>query len=288
MKLCAIILDYRGAARTRACLETLIGQGIDLAIVVDNSEDVQASQALDLALAEFQRASPGYIVRTLRPARNLGFARGVNLALGDPGAAGCELFLLINNDAYAHPGMLASMARTLREQAADLVAPLVVDGAGTAQPQFRYQRHLGILSPRNMPFSFPYLSGCCLLFRRELLRDGKLFDEDFFMYGEDTLLGWELARAGKKLVIDRHACVSHAGRGSSRENKIFYEYHMARAHVLLAMKAFRTPLEIPLLLAGKFMALGCRAVLRSARSRSLVPLAAFVLAWFPLSIRAAR
>jgi N-acetylglucosaminyl-diphospho-decaprenol L-rhamnosyltransferase len=286
MKICAVILDYRGAEKTGKCLLSLVGQGIDTVLIVDNSADRRAGAALDNTVQDLRRSAPGYELPVLRPAVNLGFARGVNLALGHHAALACDAFLLLNNDATAMPHMVSRLVDTLVERDADLVAPAIVDAGGRRQPMLWYQRFFGLLTAGPLPASFPYLSGCCLLFRRELLASDKLFDDDFFMYGEDTLLGWQMARAGKILTCNEDAVVCHAGRGSSRQSRLFYEYHMARAHVLLALKTARSPAEIPFLLIAKSIGLALRAVRRCARSGSAVPLLAFFLAWLPLEIRA--
>lgn len=60
---------------------------------------------------------------------------------------------------------------------------------------------------------------------------------------------------------------------------IFYEYHMTRAHVLLAMKTRCHSLEIPLLLASNGVSLGLRALWRSLHFGNAVPLKAFFMAW---------
>lgn len=284
MKICAIVLNYRDAARTEACLRSLTGEGLDAALVVDNSADEHASDEL-AAVMERQTGHVDCALRLLNPGSNLGFAHGVNLAIKDTAALHCDAFLLINNDAVALPGMLARLAAALADTCAAMIAPTVVDAAGKPQPMLWYQRFFGLLTERPLPGSFPYLSGCCLLVRREMLEEGRLFDEDFFMYGEDTLLGWRLACAGKKPLRLGDAFVRHDGVGSSRHGQLFYEYHMARAHVLLAMKTRRHPLEIPLLLASKCVGLSLRALWRSLRFGNTIPLKAFFMAWLALDIR---
>lgn len=283
MKICAIVLDYYGAERTKACLYSLIGQGIDTVLVVDNSANAQASSALDQALNALRQSHADYKIELLRPSENLGFAKGVNHALANYSSSSCEFFLLINNDAIASQDMVAQLSKSLKNK--DLVAPTILNEDGVPQPLMWYQRFIGLQTAHKLPFSFSFLSGCCLLFRRELLQDHKLFDEDFFMYGEDTFLGWRLDQTKKSVLIDAQATVRHVGHGSSREFGLFYEYHIARAHVLLALKTWRTPLEIPFLLFGKFIGLGMRGLIRSTRARSLIPLMAFFLAWSPLKIR---
>jgi hypothetical protein len=67
---------------------------------------------------------------------------------------------------------------------------------------------------------------------------------------------------------------------------MFYEYHMARAHILLATKTWRYSfLEIPFMLISKASVLCIRASFRSLRFRSFVPLKAFFMAWRALNVR---
>jgi N-acetylglucosaminyl-diphospho-decaprenol L-rhamnosyltransferase len=285
MRICAVILDYRGAIRTEACLRSLLGEGLDTVLVVDNSADECSSAELAAVVNRLRAGEIDYALHVLNPDSNLGFARGVNFALRDAVASRCEAFLLLNNDATAVPGMVSRLVATLEHEHADLVAPHIVDRTGKSQPILWYQRHLGLLTSRPLPFSFPYMSGCCVLFRRELLVASKLFDEDFFMYGEDTFLGWQLIHAGKAAVQSKEAIVYHFGQGSSEQCKMFYEYHTARAHVLLALRTWRSPLEIPLLIIAKGLGLMLRALRRSIRYRSGIPLMAFFLSWLPLQIR---
>jgi GT2 family glycosyltransferase len=284
MKICAIILNYRNAVRTEACLHSLIGQGLDSVLVVDNSDDEGFASELSTML-KLRLPQIDYTLHLLKSERNLGFARGVNRALNHEAAFHCDTFLLINNDAIAMPGMVARMAARLSNTGCKLIAPHVLDAAGRPQSMLWYQRFFGLLTTRPLPGSFAYPSGCCLLLRRELLVDGKLLDEDFFMYGEDTQLGWRLMQAREVVGYLDDVAVRHSGVGSSRQYGMFYEYHTARAHVLLARKTLRHPMEKPLMLITKGAGLMLRAVLRSWRSRSLVPLKAYVLAWRAMEIR---
>jgi N-acetylglucosaminyl-diphospho-decaprenol L-rhamnosyltransferase len=283
MKLCAIVLNYRDAVRTEACLRSLANQELDIVLVVDNSADQHFSGDLAEMLSRM-KGHINYRLRLLKPDRNLGFARGVNLALGDADALECDAFLLINNDAVASQDMVARLAAALATDKSLMVAPTVVDETGVTQPMLWYQRYFGLQSKHRLPGSFPYLSGCCMLVRREMLEEGRLLDEDFFMYGEDTLLGWRLARSGKYPLILGNAFVRHAA-GSARRGLLFYEYHMSRAHVLLAMKTLRHPIEVPLLLVSKGIGLCLRALWRCLRFGNLVPLKAFWMSWREKDIR---
>ena len=287
VEVCVVILDYRGASKTELCLRSLVGQGVKKVLVVDNSADADASRSLAAMVEGLRAEGTDFDLQVINTGTNLGFARGVNFALASDGRSGHphDAYLLLNNDAIVATGMVSRLAAALTCPGTRMAAPVEVDAAGKLQPMFWYQRYSGLLTTYPLPGSFPYLSGCCLLVQRDMLEDGKLFDEDFFMYGEDMLLGWRLARAGKVLSCVNDAVVRHSSGGSSRQGQFFYEYHMTRAHILLALKTWRSPFEIPLLLVSKSMVLALRALRRCARYGSGVPLLAYILAWFPMKIR---
>ena len=287
MKLCAIVLDYRGASKTEACLRSLAGQGVDTVIVVDNSDSHDASAALANAVERLKSAGIAQRLHVLRPDTNLGFARGVNFAISHPASGHCDSILLVNNDAIMSPGALQPMVAALSAGEAEIVAPMIVDDLDKPQPHLWYQRFFGLLTEHRLPGSYFYLSGCCMLFRRNLIPSGKLFDEDFFMYGEDTLLGWRMLQEGKRTRQIKDASVRHSGQNANRTSNLFYEYHVTRAHILLAKKTARIPAEKLILVCTKTAGLVLRALTRCIRYRSLTPAKALLLAWRPLAIRKA-
>jgi len=247
-------------------------------LVVDNS----ASQFYEQELADMierQVQTLGFSLQLLNSNCNLGFARGVNFALQSADCRSCDAILLINNDAVAFPGMVSGLAEALGRTKAQVVAPTVVDEDAIRQPVLWYQRYSGLQTKRKLPGSFPYLSGCCLLVHRDAFSGHGLFDEDFFMYGEDTCLGWGLARSREIPHCLPDVFVRHENRGSSRQGQLFYEYHSARAHVLLAKKTWYYALEIPALLVCKGIFLSIRACWRSVRFGTIVPLKASLMAW---------
>jgi hypothetical protein len=134
------------------------------------------------------------------------------------------------------------------------------------------------------PFRFHYFTGCCLMFRNDLVDENGIFHEAYFMYGEDAELGWRLTRQGKKMICAEEVFVEHEYGPSVDRSSLFYEYHMARAHLLLSWKTWTHPVEIPLLVLSKLIGLGGRAIARCCRYRTLCPLGSLFLAWLPLRI----
>jgi GT2 family glycosyltransferase len=143
---------------------------------------------------------------------NSGFAKAVNRAIA---SAKNQWVLLVNPDVTLHDGCLSNLLKAAIENDTPLVGPrFFLDEAC----QFRLPPALGecawlscaqslaqqsnldqtqlsfyweIRHDRfwnaNTPFFEPFLSGSCLLIdKQRLCREGKLFDERFFLYYEDT------------------------------------------------------------------------------------------------------
>ena len=81
-------------------------------------------------------------------------------------------------------------------------------------------------------------SGCgaSLLLKKEMLADVGAFDDDFFMYYEDTDLAWRARMRGWKVVYAPNAAVRHIHCGSSKEWSPFFAYHVYRNHLAMVYK----------------------------------------------------
>jgi N-acetylglucosaminyl-diphospho-decaprenol L-rhamnosyltransferase len=276
--ICAIILDYFGSSKTIACLTSLIDQGLDAVMVVDNSGDRQANMQLQEALAEFCEREVPFMIHQIVNPQNLGYAAGVNNALrwleeNQP----YRYYLLINNDAEATPGMLPELLKFMRENDRTALTAPVIDIGHKQLTGYWYHRFSGLMFSHHVIGTFPYLSGCCLLVDRRIIGDG-LFDEDFFMYGEDVALCWRLRLSGWDTACVSQAIVLHEGTGSSRQGGFFCEYHLVRGHILLARKLARHRWGIPFLYFGRLLTISARAIVRAIRFRSLVPITASIIA----------
>jgi GT2 family glycosyltransferase len=77
------------------------------------------------------------------------------------------------------------------------------------------------------PAQLDYLSGASMLLRREAIEQVGLFDDQrFFMYWEDSDLGFRLRRAGWQLAVAEKSCVWHKlsaslGKGSCQLDHYF-------------------------------------------------------------------
>lgn len=279
MKIAAIILNYFGEQKTRNCLISLQKQSLSSVLVLDNSADPNAFKSLEKITTDLIEKSDFKLI--LQPNNiNVGFGKGMNQALRwfeihSPH----DFYLLINNDAEADLQMVNNLINWLNiHPKTAMVSPQIIDKNQNITISW-YHAALGLLLKHPIVGSFFYLSGCCLLIRKELAQQ-PLFDEDFFMYGEDTELSWRLQKQGKIIESVENAQLYHEGVGSSSQGGEFYEYHMTFAHLLLARKTTNNYLNYLAFLGLRFFTLTTRSLLRSLRYRSLVPFKMLLKAWF--------
>jgi hypothetical protein len=214
MAISLVIPNRDGRAYLGPCLEAIRGQTLppDETIVVDDA-------SRDDSLAFLAKAYPW--VRALPAAddgRPRGFAGAVNA--GIRAAAGSEVALL-NNDTEAHPGWLAGLAAALAgapDAAAAASRMYQKDGRtiNAAGLLLRADGTVGALAdgePDGPRFETPREifgpSGGAALWRRAVLEEIGLFDEDFFAYYEDADLAWRARAAGYTAVYAPASRVVH-------------------------------------------------------------------------------
>ncbi len=132
----------------------------------------------------------------------------------------------------------------------------------------RYTQH-DELSDSAVPKAVGWLSGACLLVRRDAWEKLGGFDEDFFMYFEDVDLGARLGKAGYLNVYVPQSVVVHEGATSTSQ----HPERMLRAHHKSAMQylAKKHPHWIlaPVRLALRLgLAVRLTLILRSQRRRA--------------------
>lgn len=269
-----LVLNYRDAIRTIACVRGLLSAGVENVLVVDNS----GTDAGMLRADQFSGWAPGVVL--LDVGKNLGFAAGVNLGVARclREWPGCWV-LLVNNDAIVSPTTPDLLVQALRADALAATAFGQTTEAGRTIGWLWYQPFLCAITLAPIPGSLRFASGCCQLVAPE--RAGVApFDEAFFMYGEDVALSARLRREGMRQAFVEGAFILHEGNASSRKGSLFYETMLVRCHWRLAWALDRgSARRRGILLASRFAVLPLRAAWRAVRAGSLVPLRGLRAAW---------
>ena len=249
-----VIVHYRDLAQTQACLAALgqlRGASAEI-VVVDNSPDGAARTAFAHADVEVLSAS-----------RNLGFAGGCNLALGNPRCQAADFIWLVNSDARVEAESLDALLRTAEANPRagaigcvlrDPARPHRIEafGGGGVNWWLGHIRHNHHNRQR-----LDYLTGASLLLRRHALDEVGLFDEAFFFLGEDVDLCVRLRQAGWDLCVAEGAQVWHGGAGREPLDSPFRTEWYVAAVVRLLRKHGRAAMVTTLPILGYFL---CRAI----------------------------
>jgi GT2 family glycosyltransferase len=231
--LTVIIVSYNTRQITLKCLRTLASvlNVPAQVIVVDNASTDGSAQAIAQEHPE---------VELIRNDRNVGFGAANNQAMRRARGA---WFLLLNSDAYVAAGAIETLIAFLnRYPKAGAVGPQLLNSNGTLQrschrfpsPGRAWLENLWIsaLMP-NHPIIGGYdrwdhdserfvdfVSGACILLRRETYEHVGGFDESFFMYAEETDWLRRMHAKGWKIGFTPAAKVIHLGGASSSATSI--------------------------------------------------------------------
>ena len=237
LRVSAIVVNYNAGPDLADALRS-IGSGLRKsewdAVVVDNaSSDGSAHLPADLAGR----------VRVIANSQNVGFARGVNQGLA---ATASDFVLILNPDCQLRNGAVEVLLTEIQNRPTCAVAgPRILDPDGRLQGSARgdpdmftglfgrtgwLRRALPWLgvSKRNVAdpalsatesAAVDWVSGACMLARRDALASVGGFDERYFLYWEDADLCRRLRAKGYEVRYVPAAVAVHAVGVSSRSSR---------------------------------------------------------------------
>jgi GT2 family glycosyltransferase len=237
-------------------------------------------------------------IRVLREARNLGWGAGNNAGIRE--ARGRYVFLLNSDAVVAGACLSALVARAESDARIGMAAPKVlsydrrdlIDTAGHLMYPDGLNRGRGRLEPDRGQYDgcrdalFP--SGAAALYRRAMLDQIGLFDEAFFLYGDDAELGLRARLAGWECAFVPSAVAYHHYSRSAGAWSSLKAFYVERNRIWLLLKLFPASLIMAspwhtarrLVLQAWGALSGRGAAGRLASERSLVHLAVVTLrAW---------
>jgi GT2 family glycosyltransferase len=164
-------------------------------------------------------------VRVVPLEENRGFSAAANAGIK---ASGSEYVVLLNNDTEIDSGWLDALVRAAdaHPEAGSFASKMVdfhdrrfLDGAGDALRLSGLPYRLGHGEKDRGQFDASrYVFGACAaaaLYRREMLEEIGLFDEDFISYCEDGDLSFRAQLAGHRCLYVSEAVVYHMGSAST-------------------------------------------------------------------------
>ena len=276
MSVSVVVVSYNVRDHLVRCLEAVVDRGHEV-VVVDNAS---TDGTPELVRERFPS------VRLVELPENRGFGAGNNAGME---VAGGDWFLLLNADAWPVDDAVERLAAFGDEHPeAAVVGPRLRNPDGSLQRSVRgfptlwrlatEYLFLRKLAPRTRALNAFYgarfdhesvreadwLYGACLLVRRAATQEVGLFDEDFFLFSEETDWCYRFREAGWKVLF-------YPGRrGGARRRRLARRAHVPRERA----RAPALPRQAPRLPGG--------------RARAAAPAARGAAAERPLPRRAGR
>ncbi len=261
-----LLLNYRGAAYTLACLDSL--RQLDYPnyriIVIDNDSPDDSVAVLKARL----ESHPGSF-RLIESAANLGFSGGNNLgiqaALTEAGTQANAYVWLLNNDTTASPDSLTHLMNEALKTGGIAGSLLLYPDGSYQQVGNRFNWWLGSnrgYAERSVHNGMPVetLIGASMLIPFAAFQQAGLLDESFFLYFEDGEASLRYARQGFPLTVSTHSKIYHEESATTGKKSRLtqYYYHRNRLRLLFMFASF--PQKVTISLYASFRLL--RSVLK--------------------------
>ena len=240
-KIAIVIVCYNGVADTRECLESVrqLTYPEFFTVVVDNAS---SDGTAEVVRAEFPE------VTLLVNPQNTGFTGGNQTGVREALQQGAEFIFLLNPDTTVAPDLLERLLETWDDHPnLGALGPLMllydapetiwsaggmIDSQGRVA-HFRQGEH----APESREFEpCEFVSGCGLLFSRNVFEHVGFFDERFFLYFEESDLCARIRKAGYGVGMALGARLWHKVSRSTGRDSLLTLYYMRRNQLLYLKK----------------------------------------------------
>ena len=251
MKLSVVIICWNDLRVIRDCLRSIYDgtHATDFEVIISDNGSVDDS-------IEFVRNHYPQ-VRIVENQQNLGFARGNNAGIR---ASRGEYVLILNPDTILHSCALDRLVEFAdRHPEAGAFGCRVLNPDGTYQISarlfptvwrywvaalglarvsslFTYEEYRHWLGDTERPIDWQ--SGCCVMFRGNLLKSLGGFDEQFFYHCEEVDLCLRVRKAGHAILFTPQAVITHLGGQSVSRFPIRFEIEKHRSRYRYFYKHF--------------------------------------------------
>lgn len=236
-----IIVNYNGRAFLEKCLSSLLAQSYPSLeiILVDNAS---SDNSIDYIRKEFPS------VKTIANEQNAGFAKGINIGIN---AANGELIATLNNDTEVSTQWLEELVKaiTSRENIGMCASKMLfmknpgfinstgicISRSGACWDRGMFERDTG--QYESVEEVFGPCAGAAI-YRKAMLEEVGLLDEDFYAYMEDADLAFRGRVAGWKCLYVPKAVVYHMHGGTGGYASDYTIYYGNRNIIWNSFKNF--------------------------------------------------
>jgi GT2 family glycosyltransferase len=255
-KICVVTVNYNTAEDTTTFLHSLKhlkSPDFEIeAVVVDNGSEKIYKLPENLKNTTLIRSDT-----------NTGFSGGYNIGMKEALKNGADFILIVNNDTVMDPDMLTNLLKVLEsDPKIGLTTPKIYFAKGHEFHKDRYQSeelgkvlwfaggytdwnnvmsiHRGMDEVDHGQYDkteeIEFASGCCMLFKKEVLKKVGLLDDRYFLYYEDADLNERVKRGGYKIYYVPSAKLIHINAASTGgAGNVLHDYFLTRNKMLFGM-----------------------------------------------------
>lgn len=240
----SLVLYHNSPQEVDTLLECALKSCIDKLYIVDNSRNDA------FRILETRSNKISYI-----HSENIGYGRAHNIAIRKAIASGAKYHVVVNPDIYFKDGTMEALVEYMdSHNEAGWVMPKIIYPNGKLQylckplptptdlilrrfiPKSWFKKSKSNFELQQFGYDYelnvPFLSGCFMFLRVSALQEIGLFDERFFMYGEDIDLSRRM-HSKYKTIFFPNVTVVHAHKAESYKN-----YKMLLTHIKNIIKYF--------------------------------------------------
>ena len=222
MKVAVIVLNYNSSSDCKKCISYLLKQEeveLDI-VVVDNCSSKEDRSKLEQILKDYMNLG-NHKITYIPSDVNKGYNAGNNIGLRFASSQGYEYALIANPDMeFPDTTYIKSMILEMERN-----SEIVVQGSDIVNSNGQHQnpqRETNYLEELFWPLQFlknkknkiwntldytrttfcQKISGCCLLLKLSFLEKNNFFDENVFLYSEESILGAQVRISGKKMLYN--------------------------------------------------------------------------------------
>ncbi|MBU0619375.1 glycosyltransferase family 2 protein [Patescibacteria group bacterium] len=241
-KVAIIILNYNGREVLPACLASLqlikVPAGYQLLTILVDNASIDNSQKQ--AVSKF----PQTIL--LQNQANLGFSKAMNKGIKKALNLGADLVLLLNNDTQVAPNFLNPLLTAIKQQLVGIVGPILKHQV-KQQIQYDHGGWINWLLGRTehfnktritlkKPMSRDFVSGACVLVKKEVFEQIGFLDERYFFYFEDVDFCVRAKKTGWQTLIVPNSIVRHQVSAQANKSIGVKFYHQLRSNLIFSLK----------------------------------------------------
>lgn len=254
-----IIVNLNGRLMLESCLNSVWRQNyhdFEVVVVDNGSED---------GSIDYLRSISEERLRVVALAENCGFAGGCNAGIR---VARGSLIATLNNDTEAEPGWLKALVEAMDDNPSLGMCASKILFAGDRR-RIDKVGHLIYMDGLNHgrgsgqldtgQFDFPeevlFPDAAAAVYRKDMLDEIGLFDDQFFAYGDDADLGLRGRLAGWSCIYVPAAVVYHIHSATAGEFSPLKVFLIERNRIWVALKVFPLPLLLvsPIFTALRFV-----------------------------------